>query len=287
MKTRIARTWTEQLLSGAAPSRTPVRPSTPFLRTFFSATQRVSSPRLAQTSARRGVLLSSRFQQSGFLRHFRSFRFKSGNTPTQRLNPTPHLGSPEPALSLSQRLKQLSREYGWTAVGVYFALSVLDFPFCFLAVRLLGTDRIGHYEDAIKNAFWSVVRLAFPEAGKKTTAIPEDVAEATAREGDIGAVDAAVKNGADACKACPDKEISLATYMNCSNLDAARPRLPCAQVFYICQGSIDGSCSSQGREDSPVLGLQHWKEEAKERLNYHHSSTPTRCWLVLQPVTGC
>jgi len=83
-------------------------------------------------------------------------------------------------------------------VGVYFALSVLDFPFCFLAVRLLGTDRIGHYEDVIKNAFWSVVRLAFPDAGKKSTAIPEDVAEATAREGDVGAADIAIKNSVDA-----------------------------------------------------------------------------------------
>lgn len=44
---------------------------------------------------------------------------------------------------LSARLKKLSREYGWTAVGVYLSLSVLDFPFCFLLVRIVGTDRIG------------------------------------------------------------------------------------------------------------------------------------------------
>ncbi|RMZ76756.1 hypothetical protein DV737_g4669, partial [Chaetothyriales sp. CBS 132003] len=55
----------------------------------------------------------------------------------------------EPPLSLSQRLKKLSREYGWAAVGVYFTLSALDFPFCFLAVRTLGTDRIGHWEHVI------------------------------------------------------------------------------------------------------------------------------------------
>jgi len=28
-------------------------------------------------------------------------------------------------------------------------LSALDFPFCFLAVRLLGTDRIGHWEHVV------------------------------------------------------------------------------------------------------------------------------------------
>ncbi|PNP44086.1 hypothetical protein TGAMA5MH_04371 [Trichoderma gamsii] len=49
-------------------------------------------------------------------------------------------------LSLSERFKKLSREYGWSAVGVYFALSVLDFPFCFLFVRLVGTERIGQFE---------------------------------------------------------------------------------------------------------------------------------------------
>jgi hypothetical protein len=46
---------------------------------------------------------------------------------------------------LSGRLKKLSREYGWTAVGVYLSLSVLDFPFCFLLVRIVGTDKIGEF----------------------------------------------------------------------------------------------------------------------------------------------
>lgn len=49
----------------------------------------------------------------------------------------------EASLSLSGRLKKLSREYGWAAVGIYLALSVLDFPFCFLLVRTVGTEKIG------------------------------------------------------------------------------------------------------------------------------------------------
>ncbi|OQE18438.1 hypothetical protein PENFLA_c021G09260 [Penicillium flavigenum] len=52
-------------------------------------------------------------------------------------------------VSLSQRLKKLSREYGWAALGVYLGLSALDFPFCFAAVRLLGVERIGHYEQVV------------------------------------------------------------------------------------------------------------------------------------------
>jgi hypothetical protein len=145
-------------------------------------------------------LLQWRYQPSALTRSIRSLRFKSQKAPQNRLDPTPHLGSPEPALSISQRLKQLSKEYGWTAVGVYFALSLLDFPFCFLAVRLLGTDRIGHYEDVIKDTFWSLVRTVFPDAGPKSKAASEDLAEATAREGELGAADIALKSGADACK---------------------------------------------------------------------------------------
>lgn len=49
----------------------------------------------------------------------------------------------QPALSLKERMKKLGREYGWSAFGVYMALSALDFPFCYLLVRTLGTDRIG------------------------------------------------------------------------------------------------------------------------------------------------
>jgi len=72
-------------------------------------------------------------------------------------SPTPkRTESPDSSLSISQRLRKLSREYGWSALGVYLALTALDFPFCFIAVRLLGTDRIGHYEhvviDAVKGA---------------------------------------------------------------------------------------------------------------------------------------
>lgn len=93
------------------------------------------------------------------INHLPSKRLNSTKPP---FNPTPNLNSPEPSLSLSQRLRKLSREYGWSALGVYLALTALDFPFCFLAVRWLGTDRIGHWEHAIMEWFWSVVPYPFP-----------------------------------------------------------------------------------------------------------------------------
>ncbi|CAD6570818.1 MAG: hypothetical protein ASARMPREDX12_003946 [Alectoria sarmentosa] len=82
-------------------------------------------------------------------------------------NPTPSLNSPTSSLSLSQRLRKLSREYGWSAFGVYMLLSALDFPFCFAAVRYLGTDRIGHYEHVIIEWVKSVVPEPVREAWRK------------------------------------------------------------------------------------------------------------------------
>jgi hypothetical protein len=204
MKTRIrtTRTWAEQLLFGRLSYRSATGRAAPLLRNFFTTMQHAPRSQFAHKAVQQSSLLYWRYQQSALARRVRSLRFKSDKATNNHPNPTPHLGSPEPALSLSQRLKKLSREYGWTAVGVYFALSLLDFPFCFLAVRLLGTDRIGHYEDVLKNAFWSVVRLAFPDAGKTSSAAAaaEDLAEATAREGNVGAAEMAARSGADACK---------------------------------------------------------------------------------------
>ncbi|KAL8711365.1 MAG: hypothetical protein Q9220_004262 [cf. Caloplaca sp. 1 TL-2023] len=100
------------------------------------------------------------------IRHCLSRRW---NSDKPSFNPTPNLGSPEPSLSLSQRLRKLSREYGWSALGVYLLLTALDFPFCFLAVRLVGTDRIGHLESVIVERFWKVFSYPF---GSQTASQP-------------------------------------------------------------------------------------------------------------------
>ncbi|TDZ39703.1 Uncharacterized protein CTRI78_v010519 [Colletotrichum trifolii] len=93
--------------------------------------------------------------ESMFRSSRRTFRFSSRQRSTD--------GKPvQESLSLSQRLKKLSKEYGWSAVGVYFALSILDFPFCFLLVRTVGTDRIGELEHWVT----SHVKKIIPESVK-------------------------------------------------------------------------------------------------------------------------
>ncbi|KAH8170529.1 peptide alpha-N-acetyltransferase [Sarocladium implicatum] len=67
----------------------------------------------------------------------------------------------EKPLSLGARLRKLSREYGKAAVGVYFLLSVLDFPFFFLLVKAVGAERIGRIEH------WIMTKV-IPESVRKT-----------------------------------------------------------------------------------------------------------------------
>ncbi|KAK3685480.1 hypothetical protein B0T22DRAFT_219306 [Podospora appendiculata] len=80
----------------------------------------------------------------------------------QSPNPSAKADAAEPT-SLSERLKKLSREYGWTAVGVYLGLSVLDFPFCFLLVRVVGTDKIAEVEEIVVRNVQKVI----PERAKE------------------------------------------------------------------------------------------------------------------------
>ncbi|KAF3936407.1 hypothetical protein ABW19_dt0202717 [Dactylella cylindrospora] len=87
-------------------------------------------------------------------------------------------------LTVSQRMKQLFKEYGFSAIGVYFLLSVLDFPFCFLFVKTVGTEKIAYYEHIIIEKFWSVMPESIREWRPK--AVKEAKAQAEAEEMGIG-----------------------------------------------------------------------------------------------------
>lgn len=61
-------------------------------------------------------------------------------------------------------MRKLSREYGWSALGVYFALTALDFPFCYLFVRQMGTDKIGEWEHIVVSYIKQVIPESVQEA---------------------------------------------------------------------------------------------------------------------------
>ena len=67
---------------------------------------------------------------------------------------------------------------------MYLGLSVIDFPFCFLAVRLIGPARIGEVEHTIVDGFWNLIGAVMPSMRPENRAAVEDIAEAASREGE-------------------------------------------------------------------------------------------------------
>lgn len=63
-------------------------------------------------------------------------------------------------------------------MGVYFGLSALDFPFCYMAVRLVGPDRIGEVEHKIVDWFWHWVAVIAPSMRPQEREVIEDIGEA-------------------------------------------------------------------------------------------------------------
>ncbi|KAI0108218.1 hypothetical protein F4814DRAFT_451499 [Daldinia grandis] len=160
-------------------------------RTFVSGSQQtVSSPasRTASFAIRRPTIFN--FLSKSSKVPLRSTRRSFHRTSRLRdAKSSPKNAPAQEPQGLTARLKKLSREYGWAALGVYLGLTVLDFPFCFLLVRSVGTDRIGAIEDwVVSNVSklipqsirtkWREYRQALKEAEKENlgdTEISEDV----------------------------------------------------------------------------------------------------------------
>ncbi|KAE8145601.1 hypothetical protein BDV25DRAFT_66970 [Aspergillus avenaceus] len=124
-------------------------PSATFRRAFtFPTGQSSFLPSRANPRVNNIRILRTR-QSSGFRRFFNTSRPMSSPQSDQ-------------TGSLSQRLKALSREYGWSALWVYLLLSAMDFPICFAAVRFLGAEKIGHYEHAVIETCRHALGTIFP-----------------------------------------------------------------------------------------------------------------------------
>jgi N-terminal acetyltransferase 2 len=140
--------------------------STAFRRTAAAFTS-TANPVLRKTIQNQAqpLLRSTPFTRTAF----RSYRQQSKRHYSS--SSAPSSGS----LSFTQRLKALSKEYGYTALGVYLLISALDFPVCFVAVRLIGADVVGEYEE--KAVGW--IRSVLPEGWlkKKETTDEEHVGE--------------------------------------------------------------------------------------------------------------
>lgn len=112
----------------------PFRPITP-LRTLFRFTTSPSPTRAYINSLRNSF-------RSPFKRT--SFRFNSSTT----RNAPPPPGGKKP-----QGIKALMKEYGYPALAVYLALSMIDLPICYVLVHSMGQDKIQYYENRVKQTF--------------------------------------------------------------------------------------------------------------------------------------
>ncbi|CRL19008.1 unnamed protein product [Penicillium camemberti] len=146
--------------------RPATRPS--FARHSTIFTQGTQAARRNLTTAR----FSTRTRPAPSSFQFKQRRFNSGSAGDGAKGSGSGSGSGAGAsekASLSQRLKKLSREYGWAALGVYLGLSALDFPFCFAAVRLLGVERIGYYEHVVIGFVKDKLKTVWPQTQSPET----------------------------------------------------------------------------------------------------------------------
>ncbi|MCO5590088.1 hypothetical protein L7F22_044057 [Adiantum nelumboides] len=60
---------------------------------------------------------------------------------------------PPKKATIRERLRFLTRRYGWWALGVYLLASTVDFSLVFLAIHLLGADHIRELEDGVRKYF--------------------------------------------------------------------------------------------------------------------------------------
>ena len=146
------------------------------LRVFHRTLQTAAKTSLRGTSTPRSYALLATRQRSPFIELFSRYRSRRSvkhlflrrrnyisQAEQKTVTPTSPGSPTDPNRSFSQRFKDLTRKYGWAALGTYFALSVLDYPFFFLAVRSVGADRIGQYEHAVGEWIKATVPFDIPK----------------------------------------------------------------------------------------------------------------------------
>ncbi|KAJ9479391.1 putative N-terminal acetyltransferase 2 [Pseudozyma hubeiensis] len=85
------------------------------------------------------------------------------STPPQPEPESEDTDSPPPKATLRERLKFLTRRYGWWALGVYLLASSVDFSLTFLAIHLLGADHIRSLESSLRKSIGLEQRSEDPD----------------------------------------------------------------------------------------------------------------------------
>ncbi len=185
-------------------------------------------------------------------------------------------------------MRKLSREYGWSAAGVYLALTALDFPLCFLGVRMLGTERVAYWEhvaiDAVKTVLkYPMEKMGWSEEdlmgmGRKVLAMvgqDQDGVKEFAKPGEVGQP-AGQTWGVEEAETAANKHdaSTFAIYwMNFtvipanttirSYLDTIGPSLRDSQIVYLCQGPAYSRSDAKGSQGPKRLGMEYWEAKTE------------------------
>ncbi|CAA7259275.1 unnamed protein product [Cyclocybe aegerita] len=122
---------------------------------------KVAAPLLPTTRVRLATSPLTNTPRPSRLFHNFPARLNSHQPPS----PDPRDALP-PDASLSQKLKHLIKTYGWYALGVYIAISTLDFSVAFLGVNLLGAEYVSQVAASVKATVSNVLHSRPAEPGK-------------------------------------------------------------------------------------------------------------------------
>ncbi|THH16584.1 hypothetical protein EW146_g4081 [Bondarzewia mesenterica] len=145
---------------------------------------RVSQPLLPVTSRFASAAETHTLTHAPRLSIIRLFH----HTPARLASPPPPSPSSqesknEPNASLTQRLKTLIKSYGWYALGMYIAISVVDFGVAFAGVNLFGAEYLSALTTSAKNAVVGMIYARPPEPGREEL---EDISAQTKPGGNEG-----------------------------------------------------------------------------------------------------
>ncbi|PWN51294.1 hypothetical protein IE53DRAFT_386328 [Violaceomyces palustris] len=140
-------------------STTVVKPSLPFLpsSSFRLPSKKSSSPFFVSSPVRHQPLaLSQRFSTTSLAlekqQEQRNQEKGSSSKKEREEEVEEDDGAPPKGSSIRDRLRFLTRRYGWWALGVYMLASLFDFTLIFVSIHMLGADHIRDLEVQVRKA---------------------------------------------------------------------------------------------------------------------------------------
>lgn len=90
-------------------------------------------------------------QNGGIFRQQKNLLFK--RLQSNKVNETTKASEGSQKPKKETGIRALIKEYGYSALGVYLGLSVIDLPICYVMVHSMGREKIEYYENKVKQTF--------------------------------------------------------------------------------------------------------------------------------------